>query len=317
MDQDATETYVRLLTRHERDRRKAREECLGKLIDADRNLVAGRYTSGQTVRDLAEREGRPVQKLLRTVNPAAAGGTRAASWPNSKNQYPTSQPSFLKRRSMHSINPARIFPEKKMVSGLGKKKLASEIKAAAAELDAEVENALEKRGLKRNPEIDDATFLRRAYLELAGRNPSVSEAERFLKADSPDKRAILVEFLSDSDAYVSRHFNYWVKVLRGSTKQGGNEQDAWFHYLKKSIAENTRYDEWTREMMTAEGRMWDNPAIGFYQRDAKNRLAGYEAMTNVFLGTDIGCAQCHDHPTEPTSASLAARWPMRRPISVS
>ena len=53
--------------------------------------------------------------------------------------------------------------------------------------------------------------------------------------------------------------------------------------------------------MMAEGRMWDDPAIGFYQRDAKNRLAGYEAMTNVFLGTDIGCAQCHDHPTEPMS----------------
>ncbi len=192
-------------------------------------------------------------------------------------------------------------PEKKMVSGLGKKKLAREIKAAAAELDAVVEKALEKRGLKRNPEITDSTFLRRAYLELAGRNPSVAEAERFLKTDNPNKRAILVEYLSDSDAYVSRHFNYWAKVFRADSKQGGNEQDSWFHYLKKSIAENTHYDEWTREMMMAEGRMWDDPAIGFYQRDAKNRLAGYEAMTNVFLGTDIGCAQCHDHPTEPMS----------------
>ena len=192
-------------------------------------------------------------------------------------------------------------PEKQLVSGLGKKKLASEIKAAAAELDAVVEKSLEKGGLKRNPEISDTTFLRRAYLELAGRNPTVAEAERFLKTDNPDKRALLVEYLSDSDAYVSRHFNYWVKVFRGDSKQGGNEQDAWFHYLKKSIAENTHYDEWTREMMMAEGRMWDDPAIGFYQRDAKNRLAGYEAMTNVFLGTDIGCAQCHDHPTEPMS----------------
>lgn len=192
-------------------------------------------------------------------------------------------------------------PEEKLVSGLGKKKLAKEIKTAAAELDAVVGNTLEKRGLKRNPEIDDATFLRRAYLELAGRNPTVAEAERFLKTDTADKRAILVEYLSDSDAYVSRHFNYWAKIFRADTNQQGNEQNAWFHYLKKSIAANTSYDEWTREMMTAEGLLWENPAIGFYQRDAKNRLAGYEAMTNVFLGTDIGCAQCHDHPTEPMS----------------
>jgi hypothetical protein len=54
-------------------------------------------------------------------------------------------------------------------------------------------------------------------------------------------------------------------------------------------------------MLTAEGRLWEDAAIGFYLRDQKNRLAGYEAMTSVFLGTNMGCAQCHDHPSRPLS----------------
>lgn len=192
-------------------------------------------------------------------------------------------------------------PKPQLVSGLGAKQVATETKAAAAEIDRLVGAALEKKGLARNPEIEDANFMRRVYLEIAGRNPTLAEAESFLSSKGTDKRAILVDMLMDSDGYVSHHFNYWTKVLRAETDQGGNEQDAWLQYLKRSIATNTRYDKWTREMMTAEGRVWDDPAIGFFLRDAKNRLAGYEAMTNVFLGTEIGCAQCHDHPTRPLS----------------
>jgi len=196
---------------------------------------------------------------------------------------------------------AHRHSDEKLKSGLGGKDIATDIAAAAAEIDRLVETGLEKRGLKRNPEIDEATFLRRAYLELAGRNPTVIEAETFLKSSTPGKRASLVESLSNSDAYVSHHLNYWTKVLRVQSKQDGNEKEAWLGYLRESIASNKPYDKWVREMLTSEGRVWENPAIGFYLRDNKNRLAGYEAMTSVFLGTDIGCAQCHDHPSEPLS----------------
>ena len=189
----------------------------------------------------------------------------------------------------------------KQTSGLGQKSIATETRAAAAEVDRLVAAGLQQRGLERTPEIDDATFLRRAFLELAGRNPTAVEAAAFLESKAADKRSGLITQLSDSAAYVSRHLDYWEKVLRAQSKQDGNEQDTWLRYLRTVIAANQPYDQWVREMFTSEGRMWENPAIGFYMRDTKNRLAGYEAMSAVFLGTDIGCAQCHDHPLKPLS----------------
>jgi hypothetical protein len=189
----------------------------------------------------------------------------------------------------------------KQVSGLGGRKLSTEPGVAAAEIDRLVESRLEKAGLKRTAAISDATFLRRVYLELAGRNPTADEAAAFLSSEAQEKRSRLIEMLSRSDAYVSRHFNYWVKVLRAESDQAGNLDDAWMHYLRTTLANNVPYDEWTRDMLTSEGSLWDDPAIGFYLRDQKNRLAGYEAMTGVFLGMDIGCAQCHDHPGRPVS----------------
>ena len=189
----------------------------------------------------------------------------------------------------------------KLVSGLGKRTLATDVPVAAREIDRIVAAGLERRGRKRNAEVDDVAFLRRVYLELIGRIPTAQEAEHFLTTSEPRKRAGLIDRLSASNGYVSRHFNYWADVLRAQSEQEGNRDNTYLAYLKRTIAANKPYDDWVRELVMAEGRMWSDPQIGFYLRDSKNRLAGYEALTAVFLGTEIGCAQCHDHPMEPVS----------------
>jgi hypothetical protein len=66
--------------------------------------------------------------------------------------------------------------------------------------------------------------------------------------------------------------------------------------VKRSIALNRPYDEWVREMLTADGRIWENPAVGYQLRDQGMPLIAVDHTLRVFLGTQMGCAQCHDHP---------------------
>ena len=187
------------------------------------------------------------------------------------------------------------------VSGLAERAAGVNVDpaAAAARIDALIAADLRGRGLVPTATIDDAAFLRRAYLTVIGRPPTVAEAEGFLADARPDRRVRLTSSLLNSPGRVSRQFNEWADVLRVQSKQNGNLAGAWVAYLKRSLAENTSYDEWAAEVVGARGFVYDDPAVGFHLRDDKNRLAGFEATCAVFLGVQVGCAQCHDHPFEP------------------
>ncbi|MCM8535160.1 MAG: PSD1 and planctomycete cytochrome C domain-containing protein [Lentisphaeraceae bacterium] len=184
----------------------------------------------------------------------------------------------------------------KLESGLSKAKVKTDLKSASAMIDSLVKKNLISKKLKANPKADDETYLRRTYISIIGRIPSLEEARSFLDSNDPNKKIKLIKQLQNSPGYVSNNFNYWANILRVKSNQKGNLNEVWTEYLKSSIEENKPYDKWVHEMVTAEGRLWENPAIGFMYRDAKNRVAGYESLTSVFLGTEIACAQCHDHP---------------------
>ena len=184
----------------------------------------------------------------------------------------------------------------KLESGLSKAKVKTDLKSASAMIDKLVKKNLISKKIQANPKADDETYLRRTYLSIIGRIPNLEEAKSFLDSNAPKKRIKLITRLQNSPGYVSNNYNYWANILRVKSNQKGNLNEVWTDYLKTSMEENKPYDKWVYEMVTAEGRLWENPAIGFMYRDSKNRVAGYEYLTAVFLGTEIACAQCHDHP---------------------
>ncbi|MDA7921738.1 DUF1549 domain-containing protein [Verrucomicrobiales bacterium] len=154
-----------------------------------------------------------------------------------------------------------------------------------------------------NEMTNDNQFLRRIYLDVAGRIPTFDEAEAFLNNRSATKRAELINELLDSDAYVMRMYNYYSDLLRvreGIVMMGNGDikADPYIEYLKASIRDDKPFNDLVREMLTATGKIWDEPAAGYLIADSGMRLCNLSNSFTVFMGTEITCAQCHDHPFE-------------------
>ena len=167
---------------------------------------------------------------------------------------------------------------------------------AAEQIDLYVAEGLKTKGLERNAAIDDFVFSRRAYLDVAGRIPTYAEQKRFLDSKDPEKRSELIDELLDSEGYVSHFYNYWADILRVKSRGRRTPMVSYQDWIKDSLRENKPYDEFVTEMITAEGFIWDDPAVGYYMRDAGMPLDNMSNTAQVFLGTRMQCAQCHDHP---------------------
>lgn len=169
----------------------------------------------------------------------------------------------------------------------------------AAEIDALVAKKLAAEKVAPNPMTTDEQFVRRVYLEIAGTIPTFDQTLDFLESTDPDKRRKLIDTLLDSEAHVSHSFNWYGDLLRLVSRT--NDFFVFEHYLdwvKESIRRNTPYDQFVRELITSEGRVWDNPASGYFIRDRGMALGNLATTVTIFLGTEITCAECHDHPFE-------------------
>ncbi|MGI9470741.1 MAG: DUF1549 and DUF1553 domain-containing protein [Rubripirellula sp.] len=171
------------------------------------------------------------------------------------------------------------------------------IARAASQLDGYVETMLLDKNQQPNEIADDEVFLRRVYLDVAGRIPTLKESNDFLQSSSESRRQDLIDELLNSPDYVSNMYNFWADVLRLVERPQPNiVADPYLGYIKDSIRTNKKYDQWVYEMLTADGKSWENPAVGFQLRDDGMPLPYIDNTVRVFLGTQIGCAQCHDHP---------------------
>ncbi len=171
---------------------------------------------------------------------------------------------------------------------------------AASRIDRILGADLKAADLKANAVIDDATFLRRAYLGIIGRIPSETEARKFLNDKSTDRRSNLIDSLVASPGFDSHLFNWAADLLRVQTRQ---EEFGlgWHVWLRQSIAEDKPWDTMVSEMLASNGHCSTDPAVGYYLRDRNMQLDNFSNTMSVFLGRQIGCAQCHDHPFDDWS----------------
>lgn len=150
-----------------------------------------------------------------------------------------------------------------------------------------------------NPLMTDEQFVRRVYLDIAGRIPNYDETMAFLKDSAADKRAKLIDKLLDSDGYVSNTYNYFAEMLRIKDRLEGADfvrGTPYIQWMKDQVKANAPWDKVVYEMITADGKAWHNGATGYLLRDSGMLLDNLANTLTVFLGTDVSCAQCHDHP---------------------
>jgi hypothetical protein len=170
-------------------------------------------------------------------------------------------------------------------------------------IDELVFKQLKQLGLPPSEPCDDATFLRRATIDLAGRLPTPEEAKAFTANGSADKYEKLVDRLLDSDDHADYFANKWSAVLRNRrrTLQDDPKPTAAFHaWIRESIQTNKPYDQFVREVVTATGEEVTVPATVWY-REVQEASAQVEDVAQLFLGQRIGCAKCHHHPFEKWS----------------
>jgi hypothetical protein len=147
------------------------------------------------------------------------------------------------------------------------------------------------------PLASDAEFLRRVSLDLTGQIPTTDATRAFLTDDDPEKREKLVDRLLDSPEY-ARHMQnvYDVMLMRRLRAQKVSEAD-WQTFLRTSFAENKSWDQITREILSADGTdaKKRGPARFYLDRDGEaNEIT--RDVGRIFLGVNLECAQCHDHP---------------------
>jgi len=185
----------------------------------------------------------------------------------------------------------------------------SDVAALAAAIDEHIAARWKSEAVQPSPPADEAEYLRRTYLNLAGKIPRVADIREFLDDPSPNKKAELVDRLLESPAYVSNFTNFWRALML--PEANANYQirflvpsfEAW---LREQLTRNDSYDHIARELVAAS--LSANPTqspqvqflgsgpIAFYrakQFKPENIAAG---TSRLFLGIRLECAQCHDHP---------------------
>lgn len=170
--------------------------------------------------------------------------------------------------------------------------------SSLAEVSQVVDRIIIHENQKRKPQvapsIDDLAFLRRATLDLVGRIPTLDEIREFESASPADRREELLARLLDSPRFADRWTVFYSDMLRvRSNAPGGRELQAWIH---GQVTENRPYDKMAHELIAASGRTGSSPAVGFVLNDDTDPMSLAAAVSQIFLGVRLQCAQCHDHP---------------------
>ena len=168
---------------------------------------------------------------------------------------------------------------------------------ASSRIDAIIQLDLKKHEIRPNPPVSDFQFVRRVYLDAIGRIPTDQELASFYDDKRKDRRARLIDELLESPGHESHMFNWLADMLRVKDEYYRIGKTWTFHtWLKLQLRENRPWDELVNDMLTAEGRLGENGATAYLLRDASMPLDSLSNTLTTFLGANVACAQCHDHP---------------------
>ena len=149
---------------------------------------------------------------------------------------------------------------------------------------------------------DDATFIRRAALDIAGRLPTAEETAKFLADTNAARRDKWIDQLLDSTEHAEYFANKWSALLRNKRTDGTHRRGTYgfYNWIRDNLYANKPYDQFVREILAASGDMAYTPPVTWY-RQVRETTTQLEDTAQLFLGQRLQCAQCHHHPFEKWS----------------
>ena len=165
-------------------------------------------------------------------------------------------------------------------------------------IDEHVWAKLQRLGITPSEPCSDATFLRRATVDIIGRVPTADEARAFFADSSSNRREALVDRLLEQPEFAEHWANKWVDLLRPNPYRVGIKAtlnyDAW---IREGFRQNKPWDQFVGELLTAEGSTFRNGAVTMF-RDRRTPDELTTISSQLFLGIRLECAKCHQHPFE-------------------
>ncbi len=158
---------------------------------------------------------------------------------------------------------------------------------------------LKQLGIPPSGVCDDATFIRRATIDITGQLPTADQAKVFLTDSNANKRDALIDRLVASPGYADYFANKWASVLRNKRRNGNDVKFTYrFHaWIRQQLEQNVPYDEFVRDILTASGDAESHPPVAWY-RELGTSAVQMEDTAQLFLGMRLACARCHHHPFE-------------------
>jgi len=174
-------------------------------------------------------------------------------------------------------------------------------------IDHHVYTKLDKLRILPSELCSDEEFIRRAYIDIVGKLPPPEDRAAFLANADPKKRDALVDDLLTRKEFTEMWVMKWAELMQIRTFNDGDKQVSYkaalgyYNWLRDRIAANMPFNELVRQLLSAEGGTFANPATNYFQLE-QEVLKLSENVAQVFMGTRIQCAQCHNHPFD--------RWTM-------
>lgn len=171
-------------------------------------------------------------------------------------------------------------------------------------IDQLVHAKLKKLRITPSELCDDATFIRRAYLDITGTVPKADEVREFVDSMSAGKRTDLVDRLLDRKEFADLWVMKFAELLQIRSNQNEFQYKPallYYNWLQEQFNQNRPIDQIVKSILTAEGSNFQNPAASYFQVE-RDTLKTTENAAQVFMGMRIQCAQCHNHPFD--------RWTM-------
>ena len=170
--------------------------------------------------------------------------------------------------------------------------------AVVAFINGELKSGWDDQQVQPMRTADDTRWVRRVYLDLAGRIPTVEETTSFVDASRPDKRDRLVADLLESRDFARHYASTWTTLLVGRAAAPRIRRDQLLAYLTRQFGENRSWRETVTDLLTAEGSAEESGPANFLLAHLNNQAVPATAIAaRTLLGEQLLCSQCHQHPS--------------------